>query len=155
MKKILVIIVMLLLVGGGVKMYTTYFASAERATSARELFALYVKYGEMYDSRIADLYTDDAVIKNTRRYANGQIEKIEFSGRQYKALIRAAMDTAKQQGDHSTFSKVSYTPVGDGVRIKATRYSELKRYTSPISWLVAPDANGNWQIHEEISESRS
>jgi hypothetical protein len=30
----------------------------------------------------------------------------------------------------------------------------LKKYESPYSILVGPDANGDWRIFEELSESR-
>jgi hypothetical protein len=43
---------------------------------------------------------------------------------------------------------------GDGVRIKADRFSELKKYHSPISILVKPTPDGVWLIYEELSESR-
>ena len=72
----------------------------------------------------------------------------------YKTLIREAMPIAKARGDRNTFSNVRYTTEGARVRIHASRFSELKNYTSPISLLVGPSPAGKWLIYEEISESR-
>ena len=43
---------------------------------------------------------------------------------------------------------------GGNVRISCSRYSELKKYTSPYTLLVGPGRTGQWQILEELSESR-
>jgi hypothetical protein len=64
------------------------------------------------------------------------------------------MPLAKLRGDTNTYSEVSYSEEGSKVRIRATRYSNLKKYSSPISLLVAHDDTGRLLIYEEISESR-
>jgi len=73
---------------------------------------------------------------------------------QYKALIRQAMPLAKVRGDTSSYSEVTFTEEGSGVRIRALRFSNLKKYSSPLSLLVAPDRSGRWLIREELSESQ-
>ena len=45
-------------------------------------------------------------------------------------------------------------PEGERVRITCTRFSELKKYSSPLSLLVGPDKDGKWLIFEEISKSQ-
>jgi hypothetical protein len=72
---------------------------------------------------------------------------------QYKELIRTLMPLAKARGDFSTYSEASFTEELAGVRIMAKRFSVMKKYHSPISLLVAPDAFGRWIIREEVSES--
>jgi hypothetical protein len=64
------------------------------------------------------------------------------------------MPLAKEKGDRSTYSDVAYTQDRERVRITATRYSELKKYSSPISLLVGPSDDGKWLIFKELSESR-
>jgi len=73
---------------------------------------------------------------------------------QYKALIRQTLPLAKLRGDTNTYSEVSFSNEGSNVRIRATRFSNLKKYSSPISLLVAPDDTGRLLIYEELSESR-
>jgi hypothetical protein len=125
-----------------------------RIKKAREVFDLYVSLEHSFDPKAADLYSDSAVIRNKRTYPTGQIREMTLPASQYKDLIRQSMPLAKSRGDMSTYTEVTYTVEGDGVRIKATRYSELKKYSSPLSILVRPSPEGPWLIYEELSESR-
>lgn len=129
-------------------------ASPAAEDPARRLFERYVALGNAYDPSLADLYADDAFIKNTRTYPTGKVRELTMPAAKYKALIRQAMPLARARGDRSTFSDVRYAAEGARVRIRASRFSELKQYTSPISLLVGPSASGSWLIYEEVSESR-
>jgi hypothetical protein len=124
------------------------------ADEAKALFGRYVQLERAFDPTAADLYADDAVIKNKRIYPNGQIRELTLAGTQYKALIRQAMPLAKARGDTNSYSNVTFTEEGSGVRIRATRFSDLKKYASPLSLLVGAGVNGQWLIREELSESR-
>lgn len=127
----------------------------ERLAAAKALFETYVQLGHAFDPAVADLYADNAVIKNTRRYPTGQVREIKLEGAQYKALIRRAMPLAKARGDHSTYSEITYELNDDGtVGIEASRYSELKDYASPLRLTVAADDEGRWRIVLELSESQ-
>jgi hypothetical protein len=121
--------------------------------AARSLFARYTALEQQFDPAIADLYSDQAVITNKRTYPTGEVRTLTFPAVQYKELIRRAMPLAKARGDTNRYSGCAYTPEGAGVRIKCTRTSVLKQYDTPISLLVAPEADG-WVIREELSESR-
>jgi hypothetical protein len=120
---------------------------------ARAFFERYVKLEHAFDPAQADLYADDAKILNKRIYPGGKAAQIPIAALRYKNLIRKGMADAKAKGDLSNYTNETYTLEGNMVRIKATRYSVLKKYSAPISQLVGPDANGVWVIHEEISES--
>jgi hypothetical protein len=120
---------------------------------ARAFFERYVRLEHAFDPAQADLYADDAKIFNKRIYPGGKVASIPIAALRYKNLIRTTMADAKAKGDISNYSDETYTLEGNMVRIKATRYSVLKKYSSPLSQLVGPDANGVWVIHEEISES--
>ena len=122
-------------------------------TPARQLFQKYIALGNTFDPSLADLYSNDALIRNTRRYPNGQKRTIQIPAAKYKELIRSAVAVAKARGDKNRYSAVKYTREGGNVRISATRYSLMKKYSSPISLLVGADKEGEWQILEEISES--
>lgn len=121
---------------------------------AKALFKLYDRLEKDFSPKVADLYADDAVIKNTRTYPTGDKKQMQIAAADYKALIRKAVPLAKERGDTNEYSKVTYAKEGDGVRIKATRHSNLKDYDSPLSLLVEPDDTGTWLITEEISESQ-
>jgi len=127
---------------------------ADPAAEAKQLFERYASLEARFDPGVADLYTDDAVIRNKRFYPDGRMREMTIPAPQYKQLIRDAMPLAQSRNDYSTYSKASFEVEGMAVRIQALRFSVLKQYTSPISLLVAPDASGRWLIREELSESR-
>jgi len=133
------------------------FARISSATSieeAKALFNQYVQAEKTFDTSVADLYAEDAVIKNKRTYPTGQVRELTMPATQYKALVRQAMPLAKLRGDTNTYSEVNFSKEGSKVRIRATRFSNLKKYSSPISLLVASDDSGRTLIYEELSESR-
>jgi hypothetical protein len=123
-------------------------------TKATEVFEHYVTLERAFDPAMADLYSSDAVIKNRRTYPTGQVREITFGPAQYKDLIRQAMPVAKLRGDINLYSACKYTAEAGRVRIGCTRYSKLKKYSSPISLLVGPGTNGEWLVFEELSESQ-
>ena len=121
--------------------------------AAKALFERYVTLEQQFDPLVADLYSDAAVIKNKRTYPTGQVREMTLPAPQYKDLIRTAMPVAKLRGDTSSDSDGPYAEEGARVRITSHRFSNLKKYTSPISLLVGPTATG-WLIFEELSESQ-
>ncbi|MGD9687338.1 MAG: hypothetical protein AB7U43_10250 [Desulfobacter sp.] len=129
-------------------------SSAAALDDAKALFEQYVQLEHAFDPAAADLYADDAVIKNKRTYPTGQVRELTMPASKYKTLIRQAMPLAKLRGDTNSYSDISYAKEGSMVRIRATRFSNLKHYASPISLLVSPDDKGRWLIREELSESR-
>ena len=122
---------------------------------AEQVLARYVALEHSFDSAIADLYADDAVIRTKRRYSTGEVRDLTIAAADYKALIRKTIPLAKSRGDISRYSGCAYAPDCARVRIGCTRYSELRGYSSPISLLVGPGPGGAWLIFEELSESRA
>ena len=129
-------------------------SAAVPVDNARALFERYVQLEHAFDPAVADLYADDAIIKNKRTYPNGQVRELTMPAPQYKGLIKASMPVAKLKGDTISYSDVTFKEEGSGVRILAARFSNLKKYSSPISLLVAPNGSGQWLIREELSESQ-
>jgi hypothetical protein len=128
--------------------------ASDSTAKSKELFERYIALEHAFDPAQADLYADDAKIQNTRAYPTGQKRTLEIPAPQYKSALRAAMPLAKERGDTSTYSDINYTLEGDRVRITCSRFSELKKYSSPLTLLVGPDKGGKWLIFEEISESQ-
>ena len=122
--------------------------------SAQALFNSYQTLEHSYDPALADLYCGTAVIRNIRTYPDGQKRTLELPATKYKELIRTVMPLAKSKGDYSTYSGIAYSAEGSNTRITATRYSVLKKYSSPISLLVGPCAGHDQAILEELGESQ-
>ena len=131
-------------------------ATAQANEAVQQAQAFLTKYVETYhsfDPGVADLYSDDAVIQNTRTYPTGEVRRLTIPALQYKALLRQTMSLAKQRGDRSQYTEPKFSQEGAAVRIQLTRYSEMKKHTSPLALLVAPDKGGRWVVLEEYSES--
>ncbi len=122
-------------------------------SQAETLFSNYVSLERSYDPAVADLYCDSALIRNVRTFPDGQKRTLELPATKYKELIRVAMPLAKAKSDYSTYSGVAYAPEGDNVRVTTTRYSNMKKYSSPMTLLVGACNGGDWGILEELSES--
>ena len=123
-------------------------------TKARTHFEQFVRLNEAFDPAIADLYADTAKISNRRIFPDGASREMAMPAPSYKALLRRVIPVAKEQNDVDRYSEVRYTVEGDNVRIKATRYSVLKKYSAPHAMLVGPDTDGVWRVLEESGESR-
>ena len=128
--------------------------SLKSLQSAQEFFEECNKRARNFDVSLVECYSDKVLIRNTRRYPSGRTRILEFTTAQWKKLIVEAMPIVKQLNDYSTYSNVTYTAEGKRIRINATRYSERKKYYSPISILVGRDSSGSWRTYEEISESQ-
>jgi hypothetical protein len=126
---------------------------AHAQSTAKQFFATLVSLGDNYDPRYAELFSDLAYIQNTRRYPGGKARVTKLNGVQYQEMILKAIPIAKSVRDRSSYSKVSYSAEGNGVRIHATRFAERKNYYSPIAFLVVREG-GQLKIIEEISESQ-
>jgi hypothetical protein len=127
---------------------------ADARATAEQLWNRYVALEAAFDPAVADLYADDAVIRNRRTYPTGEVREATVPAAQYKALVRQAIPLAKASNDLSRYSGCTYAAEGARVRVVCARFSVLKNYTAPISMLVGPGPGGAWLIFEELSESR-
>lgn len=122
---------------------------------AKEFFQNLIKLGEEFDSKLADLYSDEAVIKTKRIYPTGQEKEMEIPVGRYRQMIKMSMPVAKHRGDISKFDNVEYEVKEDGyVKITTRRYSVLKDYYSTYYILIGKNERGQWLIYEEYSETR-
>lgn len=128
--------------------------SADARAKAEQLWARYVALEAAFDPAVADLYADDALIRNRRTYPTGEVREATVPAAQYKLLVRQAIPLARARNDLSRYSGCTYASEGERVRIVCARFSVLKNYTAPMSLLVGPGPGGGWLIFEELSESR-
>lgn len=121
--------------------------------SARELFQRYIELEHNFDVAQGELYAPDAQVKNTRLYPGGQNQVITLTGTDYRRMLRAAVPLAKSKNEQNQYSAITYQKEGTGVRIKCTRFSQTKQYSSPLELTVAP-VGGSWLITSESSQSK-
>ena len=129
-------------------------AIAGPVEDARLLWDTYVKLERAFDPKIADLYSDRAVLTNTRRFPDGTSKKLTMSAPEMKKIIVQVAPISKQKGDANTYSDLEITPIlGGRTKITVTRYSLMKKYASPMTLIVGPEY-GKCVILEEHCESR-
>lgn len=115
----------------------------------------YVALGQAYDIRVADLYSDAAVIRAYRRYPHGLERAMELTGVQWKTLVTKVMPLAKLKGDRSTYANIEVSVDGAKAKIKADRYSVPKCYTDKGYYMVVErEADGRYLIVEEYTETQ-
>lgn len=122
--------------------------------AAKQLFAQYAALENAYDPGVADLYADDALIKQRRKMPMGEPQDVIVPASKYKTLLRQNIEIAKARGDRSTYSDVIYTREGEFIRIDALRSTEMSKRTTPFSIVVGQSPSGKWLIYEEVSASR-
>ena len=131
------------------------FAADADENSVKEFFQEYIGMGENFDTSIADLYLDSAIIRNLRRYPNGSEKSMQLTGVQWKALITKVMPVAKARGDKSTFSHIIISIDGKQAKIKANRYSNIKCYTDTGYFMIIErQSDGKYKIVEEYMETQ-
>ena len=130
-------------------------ADSTDTKAARAFFTKYIELGDRYDEKVANLYSDGAVIRTYRRYPYGLERSMELSGSQWKALLVKTMPLAKAQADRSTYSNVEVSVTGPKAKIKANRYSVGKCYTDTEYFMVIErQSSGAYLIVEEYSETQ-
>ena len=78
--------------------------SADARAKAEQLWNRYVALEAAFDPAVADLYSDDAVIRNRRTYPTGEVREATVPAAQYKVLVRQAIPIAKAKNDLSRYS---------------------------------------------------
>lgn len=121
---------------------------------ATQCFQEYVKLGNEFNADLADLYSPEALIKNTRIYPDGTEKILRLPAEEYKTLIRNSVMLAKERKDLNEFTGTQYSLEKNRVSIKTKRYSVLKKYTSPLILLIGIEANERCIIFEELSVSK-
>src|SRR5262245_35992529 len=98
-------------------LYAAFVWAQSPVDAAKRLFEQYVALGHAYDARLADLYADEATIRNKRTYPTGEVREMTVPAPDYKAVLRQVMPLARTRGDRSAYSEVRYIREGERVRI--------------------------------------
>jgi ketosteroid isomerase-like protein len=138
----------------GLLMMNFVAQGATALEEAKEFFNTYTNLYAKFDPAVTNLYANDAVLKNQRHMADGTKKPLSMTGALLKSMIRnGMMELAKERGDTSTYKEVKFVEEEGKVRITCSRYSEMKKYTSPLVLVIAKRGE-RWVIVEEHSESK-
>ena len=123
--------------------------------AAKQVITIYAKLEAAYDTRIADLYANDARITMRRVAPDGTHREMQLTGAQMKKLIQAAAPYAKAGGDKSRYSNFNFKIHQGRIYVTAKRYSVLRKHTGPHEWILAPSKNGTLLIVGELIEAKA
>jgi len=121
-------------------------------------FDEYQRLFSEFDASVSQLYAHDAKIMGARKKPDGTEESMTINGAQWKTIILASMEKAKQIGDLSEYSDVSIEVSGDQAKISATKYSVVNCFHDKRFYMVVK-ATGNTgednqlQIVEQFMET--
>jgi len=119
-----------------------------------DFFKEYESRGHAFDASVADMYSDEAVVRATRKLPDGVEQTTKIEGHKWKEMIVSTMEISKQRGDKSDFSNISVSMDGDVAKIKASRYSSTKCFMDEKYYMrVEKQSDGTLKIIEEYVES--
>ena len=115
-----------------------------RVEKARAVFERYVRLERDYDPILPELYAPD--LQASVADGHGRTEKMDYG--KYRKQLLSALGQARRQEDRVEYKDVKYEADREGgVRISGTRESEVAG-AAPFLLQVAPDASGQWLVHQ-------
>jgi hypothetical protein len=131
-------------------------AAADDAATldAQRIFKQFVDLEHSYDPAQADLYASSAVIKDTRVYQDGPTKTFNWTGDNYKSIIKAQLPVQKARSEQFAYTQVSYAREGNNIRIKCTRTASQRKFSAPFELLLAPAGKQGYKIIEETFQSQ-
>jgi len=121
----------------------------------REFFANFTQLEQNFEISLAKLYANDAIIDVHMRQLDGRMRLIQLNGTEWKNLIARTMHLAKAAGDKSTYKNIEISIIGDGAKIKATRYSLMRCYTDDMFYLIMQKKkSGKIIVVKEVAETQ-
>jgi ketosteroid isomerase-like protein len=125
--------------------------SAEPAGHA--MFDKYKTYEAKFDSALADLYSDDAVVGIFWTDENKKPMQMILKGSAYKEMIRNGVEKAAEKKDKIEYADVTYESVSDGILISGKKTSKLRGESTNFKIFMRPRPDGQWLIEEEKLET--
>jgi hypothetical protein len=130
---------------------------------ARAFFEKYMELARVYDSALADLYSEEAVFDLVwEREDPGYPSSTHKTGAQCKDFVRTNCQVCKPVGVQVTFSNITYHPEGESIHVEGA--SEEKVFgpkggfrLSRLSFVIMQGDGGKWFIskHKKIIDSAS
>lgn len=125
-------------------------AGPREIEEARKMFRQFVLLENSYNPDVVNFYADQADIVTTVIMPNSERE-FRTTGKAFKEALAPYLVTARNVGEWFAYTNVTAIPEGNGVRILASRTSQLSDETYPYQAYVARGPGGKWLIYEELT----
>ena len=113
-------------------------AAAGPELNAKRLFDACVLRFQKLNPNVANCYAIGA------RVVAGE----EYTGQEYKIVLREAMELLRRSGGFATYQRPSYTVEGQRVRIDAMLAASFLTELTPVTFIVGAGADGDWRVVE-------
>lgn len=130
------------------------FANVQDLKEAEKFVVLFNTRANNYDTKILDMYSDNAKIIRNIQHNNGKTEKIIIPTDKYKKFLNFVRYFAKIRHYKNTYKNIECANEGENIRVNALRVNSNK-YSTPISLLLAKDSRGEFKIIEEETSTKS
>ena len=114
-----------------------------------DFYANFISLDQAYNPAVTKLYADTAKINISHSDDNGKLDTVTFTCANYKIMLTAMLQKAKEKGFTKTYSNPVYTLEGENVRIRSSRNSDKNKATAAHSLLVMINYQNQWVIIEE------
>lgn len=120
---------------------------------AKAFVDTYISMQRTFDPKLADLFSDKAVIKQHQIDQKGKKAEVTIVTAKYKESLRSNFPKQANIKDsqYIDFTNVEVKPEGDAFRATGRVSSKLWPVSRPFSLLVKQLDGGGWQIVEETS----
>jgi hypothetical protein len=116
---------------------------------ARSVVDQIVSLAGTNDRRLADLYADDAVLREKHRFENGKVGEVTMPAPRYKATIRGRAARGPKGAAVVKYNNCEYAEQGSRVVVgcDVAEGADEARHTERL--IVGPNSEGKWVIFEQ------
>ncbi len=132
---------------------TATFATTTQ--DAMDFFRRYVDAANTYNPSITTMYAPDAKIVREVIKPDGEVVPVETTTARYVSEMKKSQTVAKVRHYTNSYSDISAKEIGkDTFKITALRQPKGETYKLKSSMVVRQDKNGQWQIIEEVMQTK-
>ena len=147
MKKIVLTLASLILI--------SLSASADSQQDALDFFNSYVEGANSYSSKIADMYSPNAKIIRQVIKPDGELVNVETDTATYMKQLKLGQAGAKLKNYKNSYTEISVTPATNGAyKVSSLRQPSGETYKLKTYMIVKKQPDGNWQIIEEMMQTK-
>ena len=133
----------------------TLSALANNKEDAEKFFHHYVSAANNYSPEIAQMYSPSAKIIRQVVKPDGTTQDVETNTSTYITQMKLGQAGAKLRNYKNNYTNVTVTDIGNGkYKISSLRQPTGENYKLKTYMIVQKQSNGQWQIIEEMMQTK-
>lgn len=139
----------------GCTMLISLSALANSQQEALNFFNSYVDGANSYSPKIAEMYSPSAKIIRQVIKPDGELVNIETDTATYIKQLKLGQAGAKLRNYKNSYTEITATPADNGAfKVSSLRQPSGESYKLKTYMIVKKQPNGNWQIIEEMMQTK-